>query len=53
MIEQGFNYADSTSKEMSDFFEIRVENLEPKEEKSQEDQEKITGRLRLQYCRVQ
>ena len=33
MIEQGFNYADSTIKEMSDFFETRVENLEPKEEK--------------------
>ena len=33
MIEQGFNYADSTIKEMTDFFETRVENLEPKEEK--------------------
>ena len=33
MIEQGFNYADSTIKEMSDWFETRVENLEPKEEK--------------------
>ena len=32
MIEQGFNYADSTIKEMRDFFETRVENLEPKEE---------------------
>ena len=31
MIEQGFNYADS--KEMADFFENRVENLEPKEDK--------------------
>ena len=29
MIEQGFNSADSTVKEMTDFFEIRVENLEP------------------------
>ena len=27
MIEQGFNYADSTIKEMSDFFETRVKNL--------------------------
>ena len=27
MIEQGFNYAESTIKEMSDFFETRVENL--------------------------
>ena len=33
MIEQGFNYADSTIKEMSDFFETRVENLEPREDK--------------------
>ena len=33
MIEQGFNYADSTIKEMTDFFETRVENLEPKEHK--------------------
>ena len=33
MIEQGFNYADSIIKEMSDFFEARVENLEPKEYK--------------------
>ena len=33
MIEQGFNYADSIIKEMSDFFETWVENLEPKEEK--------------------
>ena len=32
MIEQGFNYADYTIKEMSDFFETRVENLEPREE---------------------
>ena len=31
MIEQGFNYADSTIKEMTDFFETRVENMEPKE----------------------
>ena len=26
MIEQGFNYADLTIKEMSDFFETRVKN---------------------------
>ena len=31
MIEQGFNYTDSTIKEIIDFFETRVENLEPKE----------------------
>ena len=33
MIEQGFNYAGSTIKEMTDFFETRVENLQPKEGK--------------------
>ena len=34
MIEQGFNYADSSIKEMTDIFETsRVENLEPKEDK--------------------
>ena len=33
MIEKGFNYADSTIKEMTYFFETRVENLEPKEKK--------------------
>ena len=33
MIEQGFNYAETTIKEMTDFFEARVENLEPKEDK--------------------
>ena len=33
MIEQGFNDTDSTIKEMTDFFETRAENWEPKEEK--------------------
>ena len=33
MSEQGFNYTDSTVKEMTDYFETRVENLEPKEDK--------------------
>ena len=33
IIEQGFNYANSTVKEMTDFFETRVENLEPKGKK--------------------
>ena len=32
MIEQGFNYANSTIKEKSNFIETRVENLEPKED---------------------
>ena len=55
VIEQGFNYADSCIKEMTDFFETRVENLKPKEEKKkifsscqeipQENQGKETGRL--------
>ena len=27
MIEQGFNYADSSIKQITDFFETRVENL--------------------------
>ena len=33
MIEQGFNRADSTVKEMTDFFETRIQILEPREEK--------------------
>ena len=33
MIEQGFSYVNSTIKEMIVFFETRVENLEPEEEK--------------------
>ena len=33
MIEQDFNYTDSIIKEMTDFFETREENLEPKKEK--------------------
>ena len=33
MIEQGFNYGDSVIKEMTDFFETRVENLEPREDR--------------------
>ena len=33
MIEQGFNHTVSTIKEMTDFFETKVENLEPKEDK--------------------
>ena len=33
MIEQGFNHADSNIKEMIDFFESRVENFKPKEDK--------------------
>ena len=33
MIEQDLNYADSAIKEMTDFFETRVKNLEPKEDK--------------------
>ena len=32
MIEQGLKYTYSTIKEMIDFFETRVENLNPKED---------------------
>ena len=34
MIEQDFNYADSTIKEIINLFEIWVENLESKEDKT-------------------
>ena len=33
MTEHGFNYVDSTIKEITGLFETRVENLAPKEEK--------------------
>ena len=33
MIEQGFNYADCTIKEMTDLIETRVENLGPREDR--------------------
>ena len=48
VIEQGFNYADSTLKQMSDFFESRVENLKPKEEekKSSADNKKSVKIIR-------
>ena len=60
MIEQDFNYADSTIKELTDLFETRVENLEPKEgrkissvsieksKKSYKKRKKEKGRLRFQ-----
>ena len=32
MIAQGCNYADSAVKEMTHFFETRVENLEPRDD---------------------
>ena len=45
MAKHGFNYVDSTVKEMTDFFETRVENLEIKEEakKSSETIKKKKG----------
>ena len=48
MIEQGFNYTDSTIKEITDFFEPRVENLEPKEEnkKSSADAKKFLKKVK-------
>ena len=52
MIEQGFNYADSTIKEMTDFFETRVENLEPKEEKKKSSAAaKKTNRKSFKKCK--
>ena len=33
MIEQGFNYVDSTTNKITNFFGTRVENLELKEDK--------------------
>ena len=33
MIEQGFNYADSTVKKMTNFFKTRKEKLDPKQNK--------------------
>ena len=33
MIERGFNYAGSTIKEMTDVFQNKIVNLEPKEDK--------------------
>ena len=41
-IEQGFNYSNSIIREMTDFFEIRIENLELQEDrkKSSSDYEK-------------
>ena len=63
MIEHNFNYADATIKEMTDLFETRVENLEPKEDRKKSSvaskktkkspQEKEKGRLLLQCRRVQ
>ena len=51
MIEQGLNYADSTIKEMKNFIEIKVENLELSEEKklfSKIHQEKAKGQTPTQ-----
>ena len=46
MIEQGFNYAVSTVKKKNDFFETRVDNLEPKEDKKQSSMYPIKKRTR-------
>ena len=62
MIEQGFNYADSTIKEITDFFETRVETWSLRkirkifcrcQDVHEIPQEKEKGRLRLQCRRVQ
>ena len=60
MIEHDFNHIDSTIKEMTDHFETRVANMEPKEEKNllqvprntKINQEKEIGRLGLKCHRV-
>ena len=46
MFEQLFTYADSTIKEMTDFFETRVESLEPREEKKKKDEKSNKKRIR-------
>ena len=61
MIEQKFNYADSTIKQIPFIFETRVENLEPKEGKKKsvaaakksfkKIKKRKRGRIRLQYRR--
>ena len=33
LIEQGSNYADSTVKEIAEFYGTKVKNLEPREDK--------------------
>ena len=48
MIEQGFNYADSTIKEMTDCFESKVENksckvLQAMVNKHKQKKKKISG----------
>ena len=44
MIEQALNYADSTVKEMTDFFETRVENLEHEVDKNKSSSSKIKAK---------
>ena len=56
MIEQGYNYADSTIKEMTNFFKTRVENLEPKEDKkkssaaAKKNSKKNYKKWKMEYC---
>ena len=55
MIEQGFNYEDSTIKEITDFFESRLQNLETNEEKkkssaaAKKSLKKSTKKRKLEY----
>ena len=52
MIEQGFNYVDSTVKEMTNFFETRVENFETnKEKKKSSAAAKKRNKKSLQKCK--
>ena len=55
MIEQGFNYTDPSVKEMTDFFETKVDNLISKEDKvksssSSEDMAKNSKKLNQVKC---
>ncbi len=59
MIEQDSNYGNSNIKETADFFESRVENLEPKEEKQKSSttaekiKEKIPTKKGKKYTSIQ
>ena len=49
MIEQGFNYTDSIIKELTNFFEFRVENLAPKKEKKKSLLLKASSYLSIEH----
>ena len=51
MIEQSFNYADSAIKEMTDFFDTKVENLEPKEKEKSSAAAKKSNKKSAKKCK--